>query len=105
MPTQLTVEDACMQHLPESAAPYLDAAPEPRPHEDDLHPAHWLTSPDTRLLTAKEEVELARAIQCGCAHSRQRMVEANLRLVISVAKRYRCRGLSFEDLVQEGIIG
>jgi RNA polymerase primary sigma factor len=74
------------------------------PHPDP-HPSHWLTSSDTRLLTAAEEVQLSREIRDGNLDAKQRMVEANLRLVISIAKRYRCRGLSFEDLVQEGIIG
>jgi RNA polymerase primary sigma factor len=66
---------------------------------------HWLLGPDARLLSPHEEVSLARRVQGGDLDARQRMIEANLRLVISIAKRYRCRGLSFEDLVQEGIIG
>jgi RNA polymerase primary sigma factor len=68
-------------------------------------PSHWLTYTDARLLTPGEEVDLAREVQKGNLDARQRMIEANLRLVISIAKRYRSRGLSFEDLVQEGIIG
>ncbi len=71
---------------------------------DGLHP-HWHTARDARLLTPEEEVVLTRRVQGGDLEARQRMIEANLRLVISIAKRYRCRGLSFEDLVQEGILG
>ncbi len=71
----------------------------------DSHPLKWLSASEARLLTADEEVTLARQIRQGSVDAEKRMVESNLRLVISIAKRYRCRGLSFEDLVQEGIIG
>ena len=57
------------------------------------------------LLTAEEEVELAKRIERGDRDARERMVTSNLRLVVSIAKRYRSEELALLDRIQEGVLG
>src|SRR3954454_23974909 len=58
-----------------------------------------------RLLTHQEEISLSRRARAGDQKASKKLVERNLRLVVSVAKRYRGMGLPFEDLIQEGNLG
>jgi RNA polymerase primary sigma factor len=71
---------------------------------DSLQP-YLLGVGKIRLLTAREEVALAKRVERGDLEAKRHFIEANLRLVVSIAKRFRGRGLSFTDLIQEGSIG
>jgi RNA polymerase primary sigma factor len=84
----------------------LDATPEPEAEiTTDALQLFLKDIGKVPLLTAAQEVELAKRIERGDHGAKQAMVEANLRLVVSIAKRYRNQGLPFLDLIQEGTIG
>jgi RNA polymerase primary sigma factor len=71
----------------------------------ELLPDYFARIDKGKLLTHEEEIDLSKRAKAGDAKARQRLIEKNLRLVISVAKKYRGMGLPFEDLIQEGNIG
>lgn len=84
------------------------------PFEEDLSTASPVQSPletylreinETPLLSADEELELAEAIAQGDMEARDRMVRANLRLVVNIARGYTSKGLSLQDLIEEGNLG
>ena len=71
----------------------------------ELLPGYFARIDKGELLTHRQEVELSRRTKAGDEKARQRLIEKNLKLVGSVAKKYRGYGLPFEDLIQEGHIG
>jgi len=71
----------------------------------DLIPAYFARIGKGKLLTHQEEIDLSRRTRKGDRVARKRLIERNLRLVVSVAKKSRGYGLPFEDLIQEGNIG
>ena len=77
-----------------------------RPSETpDLIPGYFAHIDKGKLLSHAEEIDLSKRAKAGDKGARQRLIEKNLRLVVSVAKKYRGQGLPFEDLIQEGNIG
>jgi RNA polymerase primary sigma factor len=82
----------------EAAAPLGSEAPE-------LLSAYLAKIGKGGLLTHRQELALSRRVRSGDKRARQKLIEKNLRLVVSVAKKYRSYGLPFEDLIQEGNIG
>src|SRR5215210_5221221 len=71
----------------------------------ELLPDYFARIDKGKLLTHQEEIDLSKRAKAGDQKARQRLIEKNLRLVVSVAKKYRGYGLPFEDLIQEGNIG
>jgi len=83
-------------------------APPPAPAQETTTDALQLFLREAgrhQLLTAAQEVTLAKKIEAGDMQAKQRMIQSNLRLVVSIAKNYRNQGLPFLDLIQEGTLG
>ena len=89
----------------EAEAASIESEPEVREISTDSLQLFLKDVGKVDLLTAAQEVELAKRIERGDHRAKQEMVEANLRLVVSIAKKYRNQGLPFLDLIQEGTIG
>jgi RNA polymerase primary sigma factor len=86
----------------------VEIAPAPAPPPETTTDALQLFLREAgrhRLLTAAQEVELAKRIERGDREAKQLMIQSNLRLVVSIAKNYRNQGLPFLDLIQEGTLG
>jgi RNA polymerase primary sigma factor len=99
------LEELHIEVLETAAEEELDLEPEVREISTDALQLFLKDIGKVSLLTAAQEVELAKRIERGDHRAKQRMVESNLRLVVSIAKNYRNQGLPFLDLIQEGTIG
>ena len=94
IPTTTTLEMSLAKYTPEAIDTTID-------------PLHQLLAESRRwpLLTPAEEIELAQRIERGDLVAKERMINSNLRLVVSVARKYQGQGLPLGDLVQEGMLG
>ena len=103
------VSQALLWHDRESSDEFVErpARVEPAPQSDLDDPlgSYLKDISRERLLTKEEEVVLAKQIAKGSREARRRMTEANLRLVVSIAKKYQNRGMPLLDLIQEGNVG
>lgn len=74
-------------------------------NQEDALPNYLNKLTQVPLLSCEEEGILTRSAQKGNARARQRLIEANMRLVINIARSYKSRSVPMEDLIQEGAIG
>jgi len=78
---------------------------EQRKSIDDIYGNYLRRISSQKLLSAKEELEIGKKIKLGDENARKKLIQSNLRLVVSIAKKYLNYGLSFQDLIQEGNMG
>jgi RNA polymerase primary sigma factor len=108
--------EALRRELDQRGIDVLDEEKAPERQPEPVQPIVYETTTDAlqlflreagrhALLTAAQEVELSKRIERGDMQAKQRMIQSNLRLVVSIAKNYRNQGLPFLDLIQEGTLG